>query len=63
MNKEMQDIKLTYNYERLLWQVDKFPSLLEPARSAFTEVIAMAKAEVVEEDKLHIIHGDFWTGK
>lgn len=33
------------------------------ARAAFTEVLAMAKAELLEEDKLHVIYGDFWTGE
>lgn len=63
MNKEMQAIKFTYNYERLLGQLDKFPSILGAAKTTFTEVVAMAKAELEEQDKLDVIHGDFWTGK
>lgn len=63
MNKGMQGIKFTYNYERLLWQLDSFSSILGAARAVFAEVVAMAKAELEEENKLHVIHGDFWTGK
>lgn len=63
INKEMQGIKFTYNYERLLGQLDKFPSTLKAAKTISAEVVAMAKAELEEEDKLQVIHGDFWTGK
>lgn len=63
MNKEMQGIKFTYNYERLLGQLDKFPSTLGAAKTTFIEVVAMVKAELEEKDKLQVIHGDFWTGK
>lgn len=62
-NKEMQSIKLTYNYGLLLQRVDKFPSILMDAKPVFEEVFAMAKAELDAEAKLQIIHGDFWTGK
>lgn len=62
-NREMQSIKLTYNYGLLLQRVDKFPSILMDAKPVFEEVFAMAKAELDAEAKLQIIHGDFWTGK
>ncbi|KAJ4425044.1 hypothetical protein N0V82_000326 [Gnomoniopsis sp. IMI 355080] len=31
-------------------------------QSVFEEVFAMAQAELGDEDKLQVIHGDFWTG-
>lgn len=62
-NKEMQGIKLTYNYGLLLQRIDKFPDILMDARPVFEEVFAMAKAELDAEAELQIIHGDFWTGK
>lgn len=61
-NKELQAIKLTYNYENLLWQVNDFP-FLKDSENMFQEVIANAKLELEDESKLHVIHGDFWTGK
>ncbi|KAH8783306.1 kinase-like domain-containing protein [Diaporthe sp. PMI_573] len=60
-NKELQAIKFTYNYENLLWQFDDFPFLKE-SENVFQEVIANAKLELEDESKLHVIHGDFWTG-
>lgn len=61
-NKELQAIKLTYNYENLLWQVDDFP-FLKDSENVFHEVIANAKLELEDDSKLQVIHGDFWTGK
>ena len=61
-NKELQAIKFTYNYEKLLWQFDDFPFLKE-SENVFQEVVANAKLELEDESKLHVIHGDFWTGK
>lgn len=62
LNKEMQGIKLTYNYESLLRRLEQFP-FLKDSKSVFEEIIAKAKAELAEESQLHFIHGDFWTGK
>lgn len=59
----MQGIKLTYNYGLLLQRVKSFPAILTGAKPVFEEVLALAKAELEEEDRLQIIHGDFWTGK
>lgn len=61
-NKEMQGVKLTYNYERLLWHLDKFP-FLRDSEGVFREIIAKAAAELEDEGQLQIIHGDFWPGK
>lgn len=62
-NKEMQGIKMTYNYELLLRRVERYPEMLRDAKPIFEEVIAMATAELENEDELQVIHGDFWTGK
>lgn len=62
-NKDMQNIKMTYNYDLLLSRVEKFPEVLQEARPVFEKLIEMAKAELENEDKLQVIHGDFWTGK
>lgn len=62
-NKEMQGIKLQYNYKLLLSRAEAYPDLLVGAKPVFEELIALAEAELAEEDKLTIIHGDFWTGK
>ena len=61
-NKELQGIKFTYNYESLFWQPEDFP-FLKDSEDVFKEVIANAKLELEDESKLHVIHGDFWTGK
>lgn len=62
LNKQMQGIKYTYNYESLLWRLEKLP-FLRDSEGVFQDVIAKAKAELENEDQLQIIHGDFWTGK
>lgn len=62
-NKDMQGIKMTYNYELLISRVEKFPEVLRDARPVFEKLIEMAKAELDNEDELQVIHGDFWTGK
>lgn len=62
-NVGMKSIKLKYNYELLLSRVDKFPNILSDAKTEFEAVLAMAKAELEDEAKLQVIHGDFWTGK
>lgn len=62
LNKEMQGIKFTYNYESLLWRLEKFP-FLRDSKGVFEEIIAKVKAELVDESQLQVIHGDFWTGK
>lgn len=63
LNKDVQDLKHTYNYSLLLWQVEKFSSILGEAKDVFQEVIIMAKTELEDEDTLQVIHSDFWTGK
>jgi len=61
-NSTMQGIKLLMNYPNLLSRADVFPSILDDARGVFAEVIEMATKELDRPD-LHVIHGDFWTGK
>lgn len=61
-NSTMQGIKLFMNYPNLLSRADVFPSILDDARGVFAEVIEMATQELARPD-LHVIHGDFWTGK
>lgn len=62
-NKEMQAIKKMVNYDQLLRMVNKWPSFLKESEGVFQEVAKMAADELEDESKLHVIHGDFWTGK
>ncbi|KAB5566758.1 kinase-like domain-containing protein [Coniochaeta sp. 2T2.1] len=61
-NKEIQRLKHLANYYFLVLAVDKFPALLGDAREVFEQVKAMADAEIEDESKLQVTHGDFWTG-
>ena len=63
LNNDMQTLKHTINYSRLVQTVKMFPSILGEAKDIFEQLEAMAKAELSDERKLRIIHGDFWTGK
>lgn len=62
-NKEMQALKLMVNYEALVNRVDANEDILGDVRREFEDIYKMAQAELEDEDALHIIHGDFWTGK
>lgn len=63
LNTPMQALKNSINYAGLVSTIDKFPTTLEDARDVFEEVKKASEAELADESKLQIIHGDFWTGK
>lgn len=62
-NQEMQQLKHMINFEWLLQRIAQFPAILEEAKDTFEKVKKMAAAELKDEDKMQVIHGDFWTGK
>lgn len=62
-NRVMQRLKHTINFQWLLDRVAQFPDILEEALPVFKEVKEMATAELHDEKRLQVIHGDFWTGK
>lgn len=59
----MQVIKKEYNYDQLLYKVKKLPEILSGCQDTLQEIVYMATAELKDESKLRVIHGDFWTGK
>ncbi|KAI0841746.1 kinase-like domain-containing protein [Hypoxylon sp. FL0890] len=61
-NKELQQLKHFINFSWLLDRVKQFPSILSDAEGIFNEVKDMATAELEDESKLQVIHGDFWSG-
>ena len=61
--KAMQSLKYLVNYEALVRKVDKYPQILGEVKDIFQQVCDQAKKEIEDESKLHVIHGDFWTGK
>lgn len=63
LNKEMQRLKNTINYGVLVSRIDEYPEILSDARPILEQVKKMSEDEMVDEDKLQITHGDFWTGK
>lgn len=62
-NTEMQSLKKGLVYDQLLWKVKKLPDVLASCQDVLQQVVDMASAELADESKLRIIHGDFWTGK
>lgn len=62
-NGVMQGLKHTINFQWLLDRVAQFPDILTEAVPVFEEVKEMAAAELRDESRLQVIHGDFWTGK
>ncbi|KAK1595235.1 phosphotransferase enzyme family protein [Colletotrichum navitas] len=61
-NKEMQKLKHWVNYLRLPSSVERFPSILGECASMLTAIADKATREMENDDKLQVIHGDFWTG-
>ncbi|KAK8066101.1 kinase-like domain-containing protein [Apiospora hydei] len=61
-NSAMQSLKHTINFQWLLDRVAQFPDILTEAVPVFEEVKEMAAAELRDESRLQVIHGDFWTG-
>ncbi|KAK2042298.1 phosphotransferase enzyme family protein [Colletotrichum somersetense] len=61
-NKEMQKIKHWVNYQRLPSSVERFPSILCECASTFAAIADKTTREIENDDRLQVIHGDFWTG-
>ncbi|KAK1980575.1 phosphotransferase enzyme family protein [Colletotrichum cereale] len=61
-NKEMQKLKQWVNYERLPSSIERFPSILGECASTFTAIADKTNREMESDEKLQVIHGDFWTG-
>ncbi|KPM46199.1 hypothetical protein AK830_g328 [Neonectria ditissima] len=62
-NKEMQALKNMINYKQLVQMADRHPTILGDIKSDLQNISNMAAAELEDEAALHVIHGDFWTGK
>lgn len=63
-NRPMQQLKHMVNYTTLVATVGNFPTILGDGKEVFEEVErAMAREMEKGEEKLEVIHGDFWTGK
>lgn len=62
-NKEMQTLKRWMNYERLPSSITRFPNILGDCKNIFADIVDSVKEEMVNEQALQVIHGDFWTGK
>lgn len=63
LNKEMQMLKNYINYDVLVSSIDMYPGILSDARHILEQVKNMSEDGLVHEERLQIIHGDFWTGK
>ncbi len=59
----MQKLKNLINYTYLVKAVDRYSDILADAKPIFEEVKALSEAELQDESKQCVIHGDFWTGK
>jgi hypothetical protein len=62
-NKELQALKQWINYKQLVQLAEQSPEILGDAKEVFQAVGDATAAELEDEEKLVIIHGDFWTGK
>ncbi|KAH8130415.1 hypothetical protein FP744_10000183 [Trichoderma asperellum] len=61
-NTAMRNIKKAINYDQLLGRLGMFPAILQEHEETLQQIVAMATAELGDESKLSVIHGDFWTG-
>ncbi|CAI4211832.1 unnamed protein product [Parascedosporium putredinis] len=62
-NQQLQGIKQYINYGSLVSRIDSFPAILSDSRALFEQVAQATADEIVDPDRLSVIHGDFWTGK
>ncbi|KAJ4007838.1 hypothetical protein NW766_009646 [Fusarium irregulare] len=62
-NEFAQTVRHMVNYHWLHKRIEEFPSVLDDVRAILEDVEKTAVAQLKENDKLHIVHGDFWTGK
>ena len=62
-NEFAQTVRDMVNDQWLHKRIEEFPSVLGDFRAVLEDVEKTAAAEMKENDKLRIIHGDFWTGK
>ncbi|KAI9167349.1 cytoplasmic trna 2-thiolation 2 [Paramyrothecium foliicola] len=61
-NKMMQSLKQMINYKQLVAMADKHPEVLQDARDTLQQISDATAAELADDHKLDVIHGDFWTG-
>ncbi|KAL7917507.1 kinase-like domain-containing protein [Trichoderma austrokoningii] len=61
-NTAMRNIKKAINYDQLLGRLSMFPTILQEHKETLQQIVAMTTAELGDESKLSVIHGDFWTG-
>ncbi len=62
-NQSMQGLKFRFNYGLVTRAINKYADSLGELAEVMKQVEAMAEAELKDESQLHVIHGDFWTGK
>ena len=62
-NKQMQQVKYWINYPAVVGMVEQHPDILGDIKNELVEIQTMAAGELKDEDSLHVVHGDFWTGK
>lgn len=62
-NVEAQSFRHMLEFGWLAERVAQYSAILGDAKDIFAEVEKVAAAEIQDEDKLQVVHGDFWTGK
>lgn len=61
-NRDMRRLKRVVNYDHLAQRAQRYPRVLGGCEPVLRQIADMAAAELEDESKLHVIHGDFWTG-
>ncbi|KFA63469.1 hypothetical protein S40285_00386 [Stachybotrys chlorohalonatus IBT 40285] len=61
-NRELQSLKHMINYQALIQKASQHPSILQDVRDVLLQISETTAAELLDDGKLEVIHGDFWTG-
>ncbi|KAJ4128990.1 hypothetical protein NW768_007516 [Fusarium equiseti] len=61
-NEFAQTVRHMVNYQWLQKRIEEYPSALGDVKNILEEVENTAATELKYQDKLQVIHGDFWTG-
>ncbi|KAH7313300.1 kinase-like domain-containing protein [Stachybotrys elegans] len=61
-NKDLQLLKHMINYQTLPQKAEQHPQIMGDVKDILLQISEATTAELQDETKLEVIHGDFWTG-
>jgi len=62
-NRDAPQVRHMLNFLWMYERIKEYPAILGGVADILAQVEKAAREERQDEDKLSIVHGDFWTGK